>query len=103
MSRTGREPHPDTKEDLVIQDRMRRKASSIAPLHPYNPIKSGEKTLTRIQKKREREKKKVMSHASDKKKINYIKDTKNLISMRKETLVKNPQSLRGNPTLVGEN
>ena len=44
-----------------------------------------------------------MSHTNDKGKLNYIKDTKNLISTRKETLVKNPQSPRGNPTPTGEN
>ena len=44
-----------------------------------------------------------MSYASDKEKINYIKDSKNFISTRKETLVKNPQSLRGNPTLAEKN
>ena len=44
-----------------------------------------------------------MNYASDKKKINYIKDARDLVSMRKETLVKNPQSLRENLTLAGEN
>ena len=62
MSETEGEPHPgeprpDTNEDLVVQDRMRRKAFSVAPLHPYNPIKSRGKILTRTQKKRENEKK----------------------------------------------
>ena len=104
MSGTRGEPHPDTNEDLIVQDRIREKASSTAPLHPYNPVKSRGKTLTRTQKKRgRREKGKATSYASDKEKANYIKDIRNLVSVRKKTLVKNPQSLRGNPTLAGEN
>ena len=35
--------------------------------------------------------------------MNYTNDARDLISTRKETLVKNSQSLRGNPTLDREN
>ena len=96
MSGTGGESRPNTNEDLIGQDRMRGKASSAAPLHPYNPIKSRGKTLTRTQKKRGREKGKAMSHASDKGKTNYIQDSRDLISTRKKTLTENLQSLRAN-------
>ena len=69
---------------------------------PTISLRAEEKPSLEYKKKR-REKGKATSHASDKKKINYIKDTKNLISMRKEILVKNPQSLRENPILAREN
>ena len=35
--------------------------------------------------------------------MNYINDARDLVSIRKETLVKNPQSLRENPILAEEN
>ena len=35
--------------------------------------------------------------------MNYIQDSRDLVSMRKKTLVKNLQSLKGSPTLAGEN
>ena len=54
-------------------------------------------------KKGGREKGKAMCHVSDKEKTNYIKDIRNLVLTRKETLVKNHQSLRGNPTLAEKN
>ena len=52
MSGTRGEPHPDTDKDPVDQDRMRRKASSMAPLYSHNPVKSRVKTLTQTQRKK---------------------------------------------------
>ena len=82
---------------------MRRRAPSATLLHPYNPVRSRGKILAQTSKKKKREKGKAMSHARDKKKTNYTNDARDLVSTRKETLVKNSQSLRKNPTLVGEN
>ena len=70
---------------------------------PTIPLGVEGKPSPKHKKKRGREEEKAMSYARDKGKTNYIQDTRDLISMRKKTLVKNPQSLRGNPTLAKEN
>ena len=81
---------------------MRGKASQWLLYTPTISLGAEEKPSPK-HKEREREKRKATSYTRDKKKINYINDTRDLVSTRKETLVKNPQSLRGNPTLAREN
>ena len=78
------EPHLDTNKDPINQDRTRRKASSTAPLHSHDPVKSRGKTLTRTRKKKGRMKKKSQRTTSATSKNKLYQRHKELCLSRKE-------------------
>ena len=86
LSERRGEPHPNTNKGSIDQNRTRRKASSMAPLHSHDPGKSRGKTLTRTRKKKERMKKKSRRTTSATSKNKLHQRHKGLrLSRKKET------------------
>ena len=68
----------------------------MAPPHSHSSVKSRGKTLTQRTEEKGRRKEKATNYTGDRRKMNLIKGTRDLVPMREKTLVENLLSLRTN-------